>query len=109
MPALRLSVYRISALRILIAVLVPCLACGAPTLAQTDTTWTFNGDGNWNDSGAWDNGEPADATYNAFIDDGDTAVTVSLNVSRTIGDLTIGNDDQVTILNTRTLALDGDL
>jgi hypothetical protein len=67
---------------------------GAPLLA-IDTTWWPNNSGPWTSSGSWDNGEPVDETFNVFIDDGDAAVTVRLDRSRTIGSLTVGEDDRL--------------
>lgn len=67
--------------------------------AAVDTTWTFNGDGLWTDASNWDNGEPVDDTFDVFIDDGDTAVNVTLNTSRTIGSLSLGSDDTLTVEN----------
>ncbi len=70
-----------------------------------DTIWTFNGDGNWTDAANWSNGQPINDTYNVFIDDGDTAVTVTLNTSRTMGSLTLGSDDTLQIQNLSTATL----
>ena len=64
-----------------------------------DTTWTFNGDGNWTEAAKWSAGEPNSDTFNVFIDDGDTAVTVTLNASRTIGSLSLGTDDTLQVEN----------
>ncbi len=72
-----------------------------------DTTWLFNGDGIWTATANWDNGDPTNNTFNAFIDDGDTPVVVVLNVDRTINDLTIGSDDKLRIENASTLRTDG--
>jgi hypothetical protein len=68
----------------------------------TDTIWTYNGSGNWTDATKWSNGEPNDSTVNAFIDDGDTAATVTLNTSRTVGSLSLGLDDILRIESTST-------
>jgi hypothetical protein len=62
-----------------------------------DTTWVFDGDGNWTQSEKWSNGEPIDNSFNVHIDDGDSAVTVTLNASRTIGGLEIGMNDALRI------------
>lgn len=67
-----------------------------PTLA-VDTTWFFDGSGNWTESAKWSAGEPIDDTYNVLIDDGSTAVTVTLNESRMIGRLALGTDDWLRI------------
>lgn len=82
---------------------------GTPLLQATDTTWTYNGDGNWTTPANWDNGEPATVTYNAFVDDGDTAVTVTVNADRAVGNLSIGSDDRVIIANGRALLIDHEL
>lgn len=63
----------------------------------TDTTWTFNGDGNWTETAKWSNGEPNSSSFNVFIDDGDSAVTVTLNATRTIGSISLGVDDTLTL------------
>jgi len=74
-----------------------------------DTTWTFDGDGNWTDAANWDNGEPTNNTFDVFIDDGDTAVTVLLNVVRTINNLTLGDDDELSLTNGTDINIQGDL
>ncbi|MBI1370019.1 MAG: choice-of-anchor D domain-containing protein [Planctomycetes bacterium] len=91
-----------------IAAVMSALVC-EPMAMAVDSTWTFNGDGNWNTGANWDNGEPINNTFNAIIDDGDTAVTVFLNVSRTINNLTIGSDDQLTFNNAQSLTIAGDV
>jgi hypothetical protein len=72
----------------------------AQSASAVDTTWTFNGDGNWATPANWSAGEPNISTFTAIIDDGDSAVTVTLNASRTIGALILGADDAVRIENT---------
>jgi hypothetical protein len=69
------------------------------TSFAVDTTWIFNGDGLWTDAGNWNNGEPVDETFDVFIDDGGTAVTVTLDMSRTIGSLSLGAGDTLTLGN----------
>jgi hypothetical protein len=69
------------------------MACEHQLAWAIDSTWIFNGNGNWSDSVNWSNGEPTDETYNVLIDDGDSAVRVTLNQSRTIGSLTISEGD----------------
>jgi len=78
-----------------------------PVARAVDTTWTLNGNGNWNVGANWSAGEPTNNTFDVFIDDGDVAATVFLNVNRTIGNLTIG-DDELEILSSQTLTLQGD-
>jgi hypothetical protein len=65
----------------------------ASSVLADDTTWTFNGDGNWTEVAKWSAGEPINDTFNVIIDDGSTPVVVTLNVSRTIGSLSLGMDD----------------
>ena len=72
-----------------------------------DTTWTLNGNGNWNVPGNWSNGEPNGNSFNAFIDDGDSAVTVTLNVNRGIGNLSIGSNDTLRLSDTFDLSITG--
>src|SRR5215212_1293263 len=63
-----------------------------------NNTWTFNGNGNWDDGPKWSLGIPADGSSTiALIDDGDTAVTVTLDTSHTIGELSLGIDDTLLI------------
>ena len=86
--------------RLFVSVLgaISLLACHAAT--ATDTTWTFNGNGNWTDAAKWSNGEPNSNLFNVFIDDGDTPVAVTLNTMRTIGTLALGADDTLTMQTT---------
>ena len=91
-----------------------CAVLAAVMLAQlsspahaVDTTWTFNGNGNWNVAANWSAGDPNNSTFNVFIDDGDSAVTVTLNVGRTIGNLTIGADDTLSFADTIDLTVAG--
>jgi hypothetical protein len=73
-----------------------------------DTTWTSNNSGSWLSAGNWDNGEPNNATYNAIIDDGDAAVSVTLNnAARTVGSVAIGADDTLAIQSISNPATDG--
>ena len=62
---------------------IALVAIAANRPAQgVDTTWTFNGDGNWNTAGQLEQRRSASTVaFNATIDDGDTAVTVTLNVN----------------------------
>jgi hypothetical protein len=71
-----------------------------PALA-VNNVWTFDGDGNWSESGKWSLGVPADGGVdNAIIDDGSTAVIVTLDASRSVGSLTLGSDDTLLIQST---------
>jgi hypothetical protein len=73
-----------------------------------DTTWTSNNSGSWLSAGNWDNGEPNNDTYNAIIDDGDSAVSVTLNnAARTVGSVAIGADDTLAIQSISNPATDG--
>jgi hypothetical protein len=77
-----------------------------------DATWIFNGDGNWTDDPLthWSGGvDPNSNLFDVFINDGNSAVTVSLNVDRTIGDLTIDADDAMSVLNNQNFQIDGNL
>ena len=89
-----------------------CTVCGAVAHAQSiDTMWTWDGDGNWTTAVCWDNGVPAGSDYNVFIDDNNVAydVTVTLDTTATIGDLTIYGGDVLLIPNSRALVVDGDI
>src|SRR6185503_16393353 len=69
----------------------------ATNARATDTTWIYNGSGAWNEPAKWSNGEPVDVSYNAVIDDGDSAASVNLYSSRAIGSLQIGSNDWLTV------------
>lgn len=62
-----------------------------------ETVWTFDGNGNWTDATSWSGGEPVDESYDVIIDDGSTAVTVTLSQSRSIAGLEIGPDDALVV------------
>src|SRR4051812_5181829 len=71
-----------------------------PAMAITNT-WTFNGNGNWNDGPKWSLGIPAEGVT-AVIDDGDTAVTVTLDTSHSIDALSLGSDDTLLVDSSNT-------
>jgi hypothetical protein len=77
----------------LVALIISLPVLASSTALALDTTWTFDGDGDWTEASKWNNGEPIDSTYSVFIDDGDSAVSVTLDTSRTIGSLALGVDD----------------
>ncbi len=52
-------------------------------------------------------GDPSTVAFNAIIDDGDTAVTVTLNVNPTIGNLTVGADDKLLFADSFDLRVTG--
>jgi hypothetical protein len=62
-----------------------------------ETVWSYNGNGNWHEAEKWSNGTPIDPTFNATIDDDDAAATVTLNISASVGNLLIGQDDSLRI------------
>jgi len=96
--------------RILLCVALLFTTTPGSTVWAIDATWIFNGNGNWTDDPAthWSGGvDPNNNTFNVFIDDGDSAVTVSVNASRTIGNLTIGANDAVGVLNFFDFQIDG--
>lgn len=65
-----------------------------PTAPTASGTWTANASGNWSDSGNWSGGTVADGAGNiANIDTVNisTDVTVTLDTSRTIGELNVGD------------------
>jgi hypothetical protein len=93
--------------RLLLIALSAAAANWTPTVFAVDTSWTLNGNGLWNVPGNWNSGEPVNNTFNVFIDDGDSAVTVTLNVGRTIGNLTIGADDTLLFAESIDLAIEG--
>ena len=96
-------------LRILfLAASVLCFALsGQNNLSAQTSTWTSDGDGNWTDATNWNNGEPNGVTFDAIIDDGDSAVTVTLDQMRSIGNLTIGGDDALDLTGGDSLLLSG--
>jgi hypothetical protein len=71
------------------------LLCGSAR--AIDTTWTLNGSGQWTDEVNWSNGQPLDSTYDALIDDGDSAAEVVLTATRNINTLRIGSNDSLRI------------
>ena len=73
------------------------LALTVTSVQAVDTTWVLNSDGVWSNAAAWDNGQPTSTAFNVFIDDGDSAVTVTLDASRSIGNLSLGPDDALVI------------
>jgi hypothetical protein len=80
---------------------------GSPARA-VDTTWTLNGNGNWNVGANWSGGVvPNNNTFDVFIDDGDSAVTVTLNLNTTIGTLSIGANDALSFADTFDLTVAG--
>jgi hypothetical protein len=97
------------ALRLLPLILAACW--NSPALA-IDTTWIFDGNGNWTESAKWSSGQPTDGTFDVFIDDGDSAAMVTLQTSRSIGSLLIGADDALRIeslFNSISLSVAGDI
>lgn len=87
-------------------VVAASISLGTAALA-IDTTWTLNGNGNWNVPGNWSNGVPNNNTFNAFIDDGDSSVTVNMNINTTISTLTVGPNDTVSFADTFDLSIAG--
>src|SRR3954465_9744244 len=75
----------------IVAALGVCASLIQPAGA-VNNTWTFNGNGNWNDGPKWSLGIPAEGVT-AVIDDGDTAVTVTLDSSHSIDGLSLGSND----------------
>ncbi len=75
-----------------------------------NSTWN-GGAGNWSDPANWDTVDEPDNgvdTYNVFIDGGNgVASDVSANLNFTINDLTIDANDQLSIVNSRTLTIEG--
>jgi hypothetical protein len=92
--------------QVLFAFLTVTTVCSLPARAL-DTTWTLNGNGNWNVPANWNAGVPNNNTFNAFIDDGDSAVTVTLNINAGIGNLSIGADDTLSFADTFDLNITG--
>ena len=90
------------------AIISLCIASSVASHAQT-STWTNNGDGLFSNAANWDNGSPNGATFDAIIDDGDSAVTVTLDASRTLNNLTLGADDALLFNNNTSLTLAGDI
>ncbi len=83
---------------------------GTASLANAQTsTWTNNSGGLFSNAANWDNGSPSGAAFDAIIDDGDSAVSVTLDVTRTINDLTMGPDDSLLFNNNTSLTVTGDV
>ncbi len=76
-----------------------CVGLTRPAFAL-DNTWTFNGNGNWDEGGKWSLGIPAEGSINAIIDDGDSAVTVTLDSSHSVDSLSLGSNDTLLIQST---------
>ncbi len=92
--------------RLLAVVSITCIVVCQRAVA-VNTTWTFNGDGNWTEPAKWSAGEPTNNTFDVFIDDDvpddeidDIDVTVTLSDFRTVGSLTIDAGDALRIHNT---------
>jgi hypothetical protein len=80
-----------------VGVICVCASLFQPAVAL-DNTWIFNGDGNWDDGPKWSFGIPAQgAGVTAVIDDGDTAVTVTMDTSHSIDALSLDTDDTLLI------------
>jgi hypothetical protein len=92
-------IYRPSSALFYGAILMPVLSSVA---AAVTTTWTFNGSGNWNEAAKWSNGVPDGNTFDVVIDDGDSAATISLDSSRAINSLSLGNNDTLFISHSST-------
>jgi hypothetical protein len=80
-------------------------ASSAPSSsAQTNSTWT-DGTGNWSNPLNWDSGVP-NGNYNAIINPGSTAQTVTLDTSVSLNSLQIsGNSNTLDIAPGNTLTL----
>jgi fibronectin-binding autotransporter adhesin len=78
--------------QLLARVMGACLALvlGGGALA-VDTSWIYDGNGNWTEAAKWSNGEPDAAAFNAFISNLGNGVAIDLNESRTIGRLAIAS------------------
>jgi hypothetical protein len=83
----------------------------AGSAAVIDATWQLNGNGNWNTPANWDIGvvpnNNATDQYNVRIDNDTPNVTVSLNISPTINNLTIDSGDALTANDGRSLTIVG--
>jgi hypothetical protein len=76
--------------------------------SATDNFWTLNGNGNWSNPANWDaNGVPNTVGENAIVDQGDFAVTATVDGTFTIGNLTVGSDDTIVFGEDRQLAIRG--
>jgi hypothetical protein len=78
------------------------LICAVSTTAEracaVDNVWSFDGNGNWDEGAKWSLSIPAEgAGITAVIDDGDTAVTVTLDSSHSVDALSLGSNDTLLI------------
>jgi hypothetical protein len=78
-------------------VTIAAAVCASASFVQpamsANNTWTFNGNGNWDEGFRWSLGIPAEGGVTAIIDDGDSAVTVTLDSSHSIDALSLGSND----------------
>jgi fibronectin-binding autotransporter adhesin len=79
-----------------------------PLAAQTDRNFDGGGDGtNWSDAANWEDSQRPDTSSENAIIDGGGAWSVDLDTSYSIGGLTIGTDDQLSILDSSVLSFGG--
>lgn len=107
-PAMKTKLFSIGASFPSIIVIVFGISSSGVSQAQT-STWTNDSGGLFSNAANWDNGSPNGPGFNAIIDDGDSAVAVTLDGSRTINHLTIGADDSLLFQNNITLTVAGNV
>ena len=73
--------------------------------AFTDDDWS-GGAGNWNSTN-WSTGSAPTSSNNAVINNSSPAAVVQLNVSDTIGNLTVGSTSVLNFVNSNSLTIDG--
>jgi hypothetical protein len=89
-----------AALRLAVPFALAGLLAAHPAGAQCTTSWVAAVSGNWSDQLKWDNGAPDAADYACITVAG--TYTVTLNVSTTVGSLTLGG-----ATGTQTLLISG--
>ncbi len=91
-----------------VSLMIGCYLIVTPLIAQTDRDFDGGGDGvNWSDATNWsDDDRPDSSSENALIDSGG-AWNVDCDANFTIGNLTIGTDDQLNILDGFSLSSGG--
>ena len=91
-------------------VITPILQASATTCTGTTTNW-LGGTGNWSDATKWSTGVvPNSTSVNVCIDNGNpVASQVTLDISASVGNLTIDANDSLIISNNTALTVAGNI
>ncbi|MGC2322436.1 MAG: SBBP repeat-containing protein, partial [Terriglobales bacterium] len=91
-------------------VITPILQASATTCTGTTTNW-LGGTGNWSDSTKWSTGVvPNSTSVNVCIDNGNAVASqVTLDISASVGNLTIDANDSLIIGNNTALTIAGNI